>query len=231
MYGYFNTEIKYVIFAVLHLLLFVYGSDFLCFHSGSLFTNSNWFAFEDGRTSDDHASSAPKVEGDDGVERAEHVIVEEDEDLADTAASKPREEKPTSDDDTPSKFPEGSSVFPEGSTESETSGSQKPREWVGWREGSDSTEMPPSSNAENVAQLPPLPNGEVEEELKCQPDIELDKMVTSPSEDSPDSKDSAINPSQSTEEAGEGNQSIEKVVDSKDAGDDSPKPAESGKDN
>lgn len=195
-------------------------------HSGSLFTNSNWFAFEEDRTADDHASAAPKAEGHDGVEITENVIVEEDEDLTDTAASKPPEQKPTSDDDVPNKFPEGS-------TESETSGSQKPAEWVEWRESSDSTEMPPLSNAENVsssAQRPPLPNGEVQEELECQPDIEPDKTVASPSGDSPDSNDSAIDPSQS-KEVGEGNKNIEKVVESSAARDESPGPAECEKDN
>ncbi|KAL8468626.1 hypothetical protein ACS0TY_031719 [Phlomoides rotata] len=216
---YFDDESAEVVISSLRL-----GDDQ---ESGSLFTNSNWFAFEEDRTVDDHASSAPKDEGHGAVERAENVIVEEDEDLADTAASKPPEQKPTSDDDVPSKHPEGS-------TENETSGSEKPPEWVEWRESSVSSETPPPSNAENMsssAQLPPLPNGEVPEELECQPNTEPDKTAASPSGDSPDSKDSAIDPPQSTEEAGEGSKSIEKVVDSSDARDDSPGPAESEKDN
>lgn len=159
--------------------------------------------------------------------------------MADTAASEPPEQKPTVDDNVPGKLSEGF-------RESETSGSDKPPEWVEWRESSDSIEIPPPSNTANTsdaAQLPSLPNGEIQVELEGQPDVEPDKTVASPtsadgpadnckaeSGGSPDSKDTGTNPSQSTE-VSEENQSIGKVVDSHSGGNDTSGPAECEKDN
>lgn len=139
--------------------------------------------------------------------------------MADTAASEPSEQK-SDVDNKPSELSEGL-------RESETCASDKPPEWVEWRESSDSLEDPPpsesdSANVSDVAELPSLPNGELPVELEDQPD----KTAASPastddptdnckteSGESPDAKDSATDLSQSTE-ATEANQSIEKVVDS-----------------
>ncbi|KAK4421047.1 Serine/threonine-protein phosphatase 6 regulatory subunit [Sesamum alatum] len=128
--------------------------------SGSLFTNSDWFAFEDQRIDNEHsigsiASSSPKghAVADGG---ADDVILEEDKDLADPAISSPPELKPTLDGNLPSKLSEDM-------TETETIGSDKAPEWVEWRENSDSIELSPplsSPDTSNTAQCPSIPNGE-----------------------------------------------------------------------
>ncbi|KAL7131155.1 hypothetical protein ABFS83_13G179300 [Erythranthe nasuta] len=209
---YFDDESAEVVISSLRL-----GDDQ---ESGSLFTNSNWFAFEEERTANEHASgpiasSSPQTE--------EHeVIVEEDEkNSSDTATSVPPEQNPTLDDNNnvPSKLSEGL-------RETETSsGTDKPPEWVEWREDSDSVEFPPTSISANTSDAsqhppPPLPNGEVD--LVGQPLIGPDIAVVSadgPADNcktdsggSPDSKeiDSVISPSQS-KEVGDEDRSIGKV--------------------
>ncbi|KAL0352794.1 UNVERIFIED_CONTAM: Serine/threonine-protein phosphatase 6 regulatory subunit [Sesamum angustifolium] len=204
---YFDDESAEVVISSLRL-----GDDQ---ESGSLFTNSNWFAFEGERIVDEHssgstASSSPNTKdtkGHEGVGGAD------DEDLADTATLDPVQQIPTLDDDASSKLSEGS-------RETETSGSDNPPEWVEWRETSGSLELPPtsdSSNTSSAAQKPPLPNGELELELEGQPDdVGPDKTVASPTYadapadssttdggGSPDSKniDSVSSPSQSPEVA------------------------------
>ena len=108
---------------------------YYCSCSGSLFTNSNWFAFDDDRdrvvnerSTGSLASPSPNAEesavnasGDDNVNAGE------DEDLADTATSSP-----------------------EAVPKLEHGGTDKPVEWVQWRESSDASD--PSD----------LPNGELE---------------------------------------------------------------------
>ncbi|KAI3455938.1 hypothetical protein Pfo_012601 [Paulownia fortunei] len=208
---YFDDESAEVVISSLRL-----GDDQ---ESGSLFTNSNWFAYEEGRTVDEHSSgsitsSSPNTEGHVGVGGADgEVIVEEDADLADTATSEPPEQKPNLDDNVPSKLSEGF-------RETEISGSDKTPEWVEWRESSDSIEFPPTSNSANMsnaAQDPSLPNGELQVELG-QPDVVgQDKMVApadnckTDSGGSPASKeiDSGTNPSQSTE-VDKGTKALEK---------------------
>ncbi|XP_047947954.1 serine/threonine-protein phosphatase 6 regulatory subunit 1-like isoform X2 [Salvia hispanica] len=216
---YFDDESAEVVISSLRL-----GDDHQ--ESGSLFTNSNWFAFEDGRIADEHgdapvASSSPNTEGHVGVGG---VVVEEDEALADTAASEPSEQKPNVADDIPTKLLEGSS-------ESETSSSDKP-EWVEWRESSDSFENPTPSNTANTSdadQLPSLPNGELQVELEDQPDNKTAPSPASTDEstdtgESPnDAKDCAASPSDSTQ-AAEENRTIEQD-------DDTSGPTEQEKDN
>lgn len=80
---------------------------------GSLFTNSNWFEFED--ESIDNASSPPVAEEYMDVDRRTNDDVEKDE--ADDAVSKLGSESIAPSDKTP--------------------------EWVEWRESSDSLEPPP----------------------------------------------------------------------------------------
>ncbi|XP_047941220.1 serine/threonine-protein phosphatase 6 regulatory subunit 1-like [Salvia hispanica] len=192
--------------------------------NGSLFTNSNWFAFEDGRTAGERdtapvASSSPNTEGHDDVGGADNVIVEEDEDLADTAVSEPSEQKSNAGDDMPTELLDGPG-------ESETSSSDKPTEWVEWRESSDSFENPPLSNTANSSdadQLPSLPNGELQVELVDQPDKPAaspastdepaDTCKTESGESPDDAKDSAANPSRSTQ-ATEVNLSVEEDANS-----------------
>lgn len=106
--------------------------------SGSLFTNSNWFAFEEDRdqaanerSTDSHASPSPNAEeGAINASGDDDVITGEDEDLADTATSSP-----------------------EAGPKLEHGGTDKAVEWVEWRESSD------ASDPSDV-----LPNGELETE-------------------------------------------------------------------
>ncbi|KAL2970173.1 hypothetical protein AAZX31_15G123700 [Glycine max] len=135
---YFDDESAEVVISSLRL-----GDDH---ESGSLFTNSNWFAFEEGRdrvgnerSTGSLASPSPtadevfvKASGDD-------VIAGEDEELADTATS------------------------PEAGLKLEHGGTDKPVEWVEWRESSDANdpsdvlpngvlEIEPGSNNPGVAE-------------------------------------------------------------------------------
>jgi serine/threonine-protein phosphatase 6 regulatory subunit 3 len=68
--------------------------------SGSLFTNSNWFAFEDDRVANERstgslASPSPNTEGGDVINGGsdDNVIVGEDDELVDTATSSPEAEE------------------------------------------------------------------------------------------------------------------------------------------
>ncbi|KAH7544587.1 hypothetical protein FEM48_Zijuj01G0001600 [Ziziphus jujuba var. spinosa] len=140
---YFDDESAEVVISSLRL-----GDDQ---ESGSLFTNSNWFAFEDERVTNDRstgslASPSPNAEGTGVVNGAgdDNVIVGEDDDLVDTATSSPEPE---------AKFEDNQLHEFNNFREMESDETDKPPEWVEWRETSDSGE--PSGV---------LPNGEVEVE-------------------------------------------------------------------
>ncbi|KAJ1420909.1 SIT4 phosphatase-associated protein family [Sesbania bispinosa] len=128
---YFDDESAEVVISSLRL-----GDDH---ESGSLFTNSNWFAFEEDRdrvanerSTGSIASPSPNAEeGANCASGDDNVTADEDEDLADTATSSPQV---------------GSKL--------EHCGTDKPVEWVEWRESSDATD--PSDV---------LPNGELETKL------------------------------------------------------------------
>ncbi|KAJ1414402.1 SIT4 phosphatase-associated protein family [Sesbania bispinosa] len=128
---YFDDESAEVVISSLRL-----GDDH---ESGSLFTNSNWFAFEEDRdrvanerSTGSIASPSPNAEeGANNSSGDDNVTAGEDEDLADTATSSPQV---------------GSKL--------EHCGTDKPVEWVEWRESSDATD--PSDV---------LPNGELETKL------------------------------------------------------------------
>lgn len=200
-------------------------------YSGSLFTNSNWFAFEEGRTVDEHAtapiaSSSPNTEEHAGAGGTDNVIADEDDDVAGTAVSEPSTNVV---DGVPTKLLEGP-------IESETCASEKPPEWVEWRESSDSFENPPPSDPANTsddaaAQFPSLPNGELQVELEeHQPQetaassaASVDEPADSCKTESGDAEDSAANPSKST-------QSIENVEDSEGVEENSSGSVESEKD-
>ncbi|KAG8385216.1 hypothetical protein BUALT_Bualt03G0019100 [Buddleja alternifolia] len=200
---YFDDESAEVVISSLRL-----GDDQ---ESGSLFTNSNWFAFEEERIvnenpSDSITSSSPNADGNEVVEGAD------DEDLTDTATFEPPEQKSTLDDKLSENF-----------KETKISGSDKSPEWVEWREICNSADTP------DAAQSSSLPNGELQVELEAQrDDIGPDKTGASPSYadgpadnlktdggESPHSKeiDSGISHSQSAE-VGEGNRSIGEIEDS-----------------
>lgn len=146
----------------MHLFHIIHCQDFLfkildawhsfcCTYSGSLFTNSNWFAFDDDRVSNDRstgslASPSSNAEGTGVVNETgyDNVIVGEDDDLVDTATSAPEQEI---------KLESTQSHDPSKSEEAELSETDKPPEWVEWRETSDSGD--PSDS---------LPNGELQVE-------------------------------------------------------------------
>ncbi|KAI4306338.1 hypothetical protein L6164_029625 [Bauhinia variegata] len=121
---YFDDESAEVVISSLRL-----GDDH---DGGSLFTNSNWFAFEDDNVANERsagalASPSPNTEETGVGSEDDNVIVGEDEDLVDTATSSP-----------------------EAGPKPEQGGTDKPVEWVEWRESSD-------ANDPSV-----LPNGEVQ---------------------------------------------------------------------
>ncbi|XP_051124991.1 uncharacterized protein LOC127247254 [Andrographis paniculata] len=168
---YFDEESAEVVISSLRL-----GDDN---ESGSLFTNSNWFAFEDERIAADEnssgpvASSSPKAQLQELVEGADN-----DEALANTATSELTELKPTSEDN-------GLTNLSLDVQETETSGSDKQEESIGLRGNSDPDEFLPTSITADTSSTgndhPTLPNGELPVESDGQPDVkEADISVPSP---------------------------------------------------
>ncbi|MED6119415.1 hypothetical protein PIB30_011780 [Stylosanthes scabra] len=125
---YFDDESAEVVISSLRL-----GEDH---ESGSLFTNSNWFAFEEDRdravnersTASLTSSSPNAEEGATNTSRDDNVTAGEDEELADTATSSP-----------------------EPIPKSENDGTDKPVEWVEWRESSDASDASGLPNGEPEA--------------------------------------------------------------------------------
>nr|XP_027086875.1 serine/threonine-protein phosphatase 6 regulatory subunit 1-like isoform X1 [Coffea arabica] len=154
---YFDDESAEVVISSLRL-----GDDQ---ESSSLFTNSNWFAFEDDNTVNERstgtvASPSPKIEGTGAHEKN---ILHGDDDLADTATSEFPESKPSLNDP-------ATEDMPKKSRETETE-SDKPPEWVEWRESSEYGETSdPTSDLDDTARPPCLPNGELQVESKDQVD-------------------------------------------------------------
>ncbi|KAI5671085.1 hypothetical protein M9H77_11449 [Catharanthus roseus] len=180
---YFDDESAEVVISSLRL-----GDDQ---ESGSLFTNSNWFAFEDDATINERSTGAVASPSPDtqrtGVadQGANGKIILEDDDLADTASSeilkaKPSSKDPTTDDQS------------KDCRETEKQECDKPPEWVEWRESSDLVEpssdpMPNAAgNAPNDTVKPSsLPNGELQVEFKAQPDEVNPKSTTVDASPSP----------------------------------------------
>ncbi|XP_056848545.1 uncharacterized protein LOC108822909 isoform X2 [Raphanus sativus] len=134
---YFDDESAEVVISSLRL-----GDD----QESSLFTNSNWFAFDDEKVANEASPSPNADEDDDDV-----VIGEAADDFKDSVASpsSPPVDMETEEDST-SKNPSETPSEPE---------AEKSPAWVEWRETSESTA--PSSNPEEASMLP---NGEVENE-------------------------------------------------------------------
>ncbi|KAG2684635.1 hypothetical protein I3760_10G084900 [Carya illinoinensis] len=125
---YFDDESAEVVLSSLRL-----GDDQ---ESGSLFTNSNWFAFENDRIANERstaslASPSPNTEGDDVINCSsdDNVVIGEDDDLVDTATSSP---------ETGTKSENTTHLMSENSRETGDGETDKPPEWVEWRETSDS---------------------------------------------------------------------------------------------
>ncbi|KAB2028675.1 hypothetical protein ES319_D05G112400v1 [Gossypium barbadense] len=149
---YFDDESAEVVISSLRL-----GDDQ---ESGSLFTNSNWFAFEDDRVSNECssgalASASPNTEraavvNGDG-EDDEFVGGEDDDDLDDTATSSEVSEGNKIDH---------SSDESKDSKEAGPSANDKPPAWVEWRE------TPGSNEASGSGESAAVPNGEVQVKLE-----------------------------------------------------------------
>ena len=129
-----------------------------CLCSSSLFTNSNWFAFDDEKTANEGSMASPPPNADDDDDDV--VIGEADEDFKDTVDSSPPVDMET-EDSTITKNPSENPSEPE---------AEKSAAWVEWRETSESTG--PCSNPDEAATLP---NGEVQIEKEADGDDDTDK--------------------------------------------------------
>ncbi|XP_073058501.1 uncharacterized protein [Primulina eburnea] len=152
---YFDDESAEVVISSLRL-----GNDR---ESGSIFTNSNWFAFEDKRIDNDYstssiASTSPNIEGHEvvNVRADDDVMVEEDKDLTDMVTSEPPEIKPTLDE---SDLKETTSI-----------GFNSIHERAEWRGSSDSVDsLQPTKSADTSGLIQcSFPNGELQVELQAQ---------------------------------------------------------------
>ncbi|KAF9588957.1 hypothetical protein IFM89_017636 [Coptis chinensis] len=128
--------------------------------SGSLFTNSNWFAFDEEK----HSSGSPPSPSPDAEETGivssssdDEVVLGEDDDLDDTATSSPEPDSSPKTNDPGILGPENG--VPEDLDKDTRPSSpvegDKPPEWVQWRETSD------LSDPSDAEQPPALPNGEL----------------------------------------------------------------------
>lgn len=127
------------------------------FYSSSLFTNSNWFAFEDDKAVNDRSTdsiASPSTNSED----TDEVVVGESEDLVDRTSSE------TS--NSARKFSETTIVMGNGSVDESKEDtrhfspmiidSDKSPEWVEWRETTDSSDLCCTNSTDNV------PNGDIE---------------------------------------------------------------------
>ncbi|KAG2243147.1 hypothetical protein Bca52824_095010 [Brassica carinata] len=131
---YFDDESAEVVISSLRL-----GDD----QESSLFTNSNWFAFDDEKVANEQSMASPSPSAD---EDGDVVIGEADDDFKDSVASSSPVDMET--EDSTSKNPYENPSEPE---------AEKSPAWVEWRETSESSV--PSSNPEEASMLP---SGEVQ---------------------------------------------------------------------
>lgn len=185
---------------------------FFLYFSGSLFTNSNWFAFEDDRVSHERAagslaSPSPNIE-ETGVTNGgghDQVTVGED-DLDDTATSAAVPVSKSEDSDV--------GKLPNDSVETGSCTTEKPPTWVEWRERPDSSN--PSSADEPVS----IPNGELQDQGG-----NGDVDVPEPSPSSSNTEDANITTTGELSKSIDENPSL-KPSEPSESG--SPEPAESG---
>ncbi|TYI26511.1 hypothetical protein ES332_A05G118800v1 [Gossypium tomentosum] len=160
---YFDDESAEVVISSLRL-----GDDQ---ESGFLFTNSNWFAFEDDRVSNECstgalASASPNT----GRAAVVNGEGEDDDDLDDTATSSEVSEGNKIDH---------SSDESKDSKEAGPSANEKPPAWVEWRE------TPGSNEASGSGESAAVPNGEVQV-----------KLAEKGRDDNPPSSSSSVNTSE-----------------------------------
>ncbi|XP_042519140.1 serine/threonine-protein phosphatase 6 regulatory subunit 2-like [Macadamia integrifolia] len=172
---YFDDESAEVVISSLRL-----GDDQ---DSGTLFTNSNWFAFEDDRISSERSNgslASPSPNAETGVISSgsdDEVIVGEDDDLGDTATSlQVPEPAPKVEDPSGAVTPDGLSQ--DLKEEMKPDDGDKSPEWVQWRETSDGIDP-------SIADHLRLPNGEMEVDSKDRTDnVDTDSIeCSSPSTD------------------------------------------------
>ncbi|KAF8046125.1 hypothetical protein N665_4009s0002, partial [Sinapis alba] len=135
---YFDDESAEVVISSLRL-----GDDQ---ESGSLFTNSNWFAFDDEKAANERSVNSIASPSPDGDE--DGVVIGEADEFRDTTASSAAVDMET--EDSASKNPSESTSEPE---------AEKSPAWVEWRETSESTA--PFSNSDEATVMP---NGVVQRE-------------------------------------------------------------------
>ncbi|PPS00618.1 hypothetical protein GOBAR_AA20030 [Gossypium barbadense] len=181
---YFDDESAEVVISSLRL-----GDDQ---ESGSLFTNSNWFAFEDDRGSNDNPtgalpSASPNIEGAgvvNGDGEDDKVVVGKGDDLEDTATS--------------SQVPDvksevNSADLSEDSKEAAHNANDEPPTWVEWRETSDGIK------ASGFAESAIVRNGEVQVKLEEKgSDTDHNQEYTaepSPSSSSDNASEATLEPS------------------------------------
>ncbi|XP_019419497.1 PREDICTED: serine/threonine-protein phosphatase 6 regulatory subunit 2-like isoform X1 [Lupinus angustifolius] len=162
---YFDDESAEVVISSLRL-----GDDH---ESGSLFTNSNWFAFEEDRdqvanerSTGALASPSPNAEEEGAIASGDdNVVTGEDEDLVDTATS-----------------------LPEAEAEPKLeAGTDKLVEWVEWRESSDASDPSDAlpngesgKNDPNAAKPSALPSVALtkDEQIAAEPSVSLNESLT-----------------------------------------------------
>ncbi|CAA2980826.1 serine threonine- phosphatase 6 regulatory subunit 3 [Olea europaea subsp. europaea] len=161
---YFDDESAEVVISSLRL-----GDDQ---ESGSLFTNSNWFALEDDRTvnepsTDLVASASPNIETTEIVngEAAVDAIINEDKDLTDTASSEAHEPKGSLDDPVACSSSGLNGVGTEGHEKSQISD-----ERIKISDSAKLSSILNSAETSNAAQPPSLPDRDVQVESEARPD-------------------------------------------------------------
>lgn len=153
-----------------------------CICSGSLFTNSNWFAFEDEnsinqRSTRSAAFPSPEAEGtevaDQGADR--EIILHGNDDLVDSTSSENPEAKPAKEDSK-------SDVSSEDCLENESKECDKSTESVEWTESSDivesSCQAPDAGNESDAVKPSSLVNGGLEMEFGAPVDDVNPKNIT-----------------------------------------------------
>ncbi|KAK8500305.1 hypothetical protein V6N13_008821 [Hibiscus sabdariffa] len=175
---YFDDESAEVVISSLRL-----GDDQ---ESGSHFTNSNWFAFEDDRVSNEHStgalpSASPSTDGSgvvNGDGEDDKKVVGKDDDLDDTATSSQVPD---------AKLEVNSADLFDNSKEAGPDANDKPPAWVEWRETPDGTGASVSDESATVQ------NGELHVKLEDKDSGHDSDGITKPSPLS--SSSSALQPS------------------------------------
>ncbi|CAF2159556.1 hypothetical protein BRARA_G00733 [Brassica rapa] len=185
---YFDDESAEVVISSLRL-----GDD----QESSLFTNSNWFAFDDEKTANEGSMASPPPNADEDDDDDDDVVIgEADEDFKDTVDSSPPVDMET-EDSTTTKNPSENPSEPE---------AEKSAAWVEWREKSESTG--PSSNPDEATTLP---NGEVQIEKE---DDEGDDTDKKSAEDSAIAGACSDETAEKSPEAASGDEIAEELKDS-----------------